>query len=100
MGISAWLTATIPFGVISLFRSLSYRGGTLTTGTLIEFLGWASAINIALLGISSMGVIVLWGPISRLHSPWFGVDEKDVGRASFHDTAHLRSLLDDYQVFC
>ena len=27
MGISAWLTATTPFGVISSFRSLSYRGG-------------------------------------------------------------------------
>ncbi len=78
MGISAWRTATTPFGVISLFRSLSYRGGHPDHG-ITEFLGWPSVIHLARLFVSSIGVIVRWGPISRLPSRWFGVDEKDLG---------------------
>ena len=55
----------------------------MTMQALTEFLGWASVINIAVLAFSSIVVIVMRGPMSRVHSNMFGVDEKDLGRAYF-----------------
>ncbi len=53
----------------------------MTTEILTEFLGWTSVINIAVLAFSAIVVIVMRGPISRIHSNMFGLDEKDLGRA-------------------
>jgi hypothetical protein len=55
----------------------------MTTETLTEFFGWASVINIAVLLISSILVIVMRDPISKLHSKLFGLDQQDLGRAYF-----------------
>ena len=55
----------------------------MTTETLTEFLGWVSVINIAVLLISGIVVIVMRGPISKVHSKLFGLDQKDLGRAYF-----------------
>jgi hypothetical protein len=55
----------------------------MTTETLTEFFGWASVINIAVLLISSILVIVMRDPISKLHSKFFGLDQQDLGRAYF-----------------
>ncbi len=55
----------------------------MTTETLTEFLGWVSVINIAVLLISGTLVVVMRGPISKVHSKFFGLDQKDLGRAYF-----------------
>ena len=55
----------------------------MTTETLTEFFGWVSVINIVVLLISGILVIVMRGPISKIHSNIFGLDQKDLGRAYF-----------------
>ena len=55
----------------------------MTTEALTELLGWASAINIAILMFSTLMLIVMRGPITKTHSKLFGLDEKDLGRAYF-----------------
>jgi hypothetical protein len=55
----------------------------MTTETLTQFFGWVSVFNIAVLFISTILVIVMRGPISKLHSKIFGLDQKDLGRAYF-----------------
>ena len=55
----------------------------MTTETLTEFLGWVSVINIVVLLISGILVILMRGPISKVHSKVFGLDQKDLGRAYF-----------------
>ena len=56
----------------------------ITTETLTEFFGWVSVINIAVLLISGVLVIVMRGPISKVHSKIFRLDQKDLGRANFN----------------
>ena len=55
----------------------------MTTEALTELLGWASAINIALLMFSTFMLIVIRQFITKIHSKLFGLDEKDLGRAYF-----------------
>ncbi len=55
----------------------------MTTEVLTAVLGWAAVINLAILVFSSLTVIVMRGPITRIHSRMFGLDEKDLGRAYF-----------------
>jgi len=62
----------------------------MTTETLTEFLGWVSVINIAVLFISTILVIVMRGPISKIHSKIFGLDQKDLGRAYFQYLAQYK----------
>jgi hypothetical protein len=62
----------------------------MTTETLTEFLGWVSVINIAVLLISGILVIVMRGPISKIHSKIFGLDQKDLGRAYFQYLAQYK----------
>ena len=49
----------------------------MTIETLTELLGWASVINVAILLLSTLGVIAMRGAITRIHSKLFGLDEKD-----------------------
>lgn len=62
----------------------------MTNETLTELLGWASVVNIALLFISTIMVIAIRGPISKIHSSLFGLDEKDLGRAYFQYIAQYK----------
>jgi hypothetical protein len=62
----------------------------MTTETLTQFFGWVSVINIAVLFISTILVIVMRGPISKLHSKIFGLDQKDLGRAYFQYLAQYK----------
>ncbi len=57
---------------------------------ITEFLGWASAINIAILLLSTLALIAMRGGISRIHSQLFGVGEKDLGRAYFQYLAQYK----------
>jgi hypothetical protein len=62
----------------------------LTLETLTELLGWSSLINIAILLLSTLGVIAMRGVITGMHSKLFGLDEKDLGRAYFQYLAHYK----------
>ncbi len=62
----------------------------MTNETLTELLGWASVVNIALLFISTIMVIAIRGPISKIHSSLFGLDEKDLRRAYFQYIAQYK----------
>ena len=62
----------------------------LTTETLTEFFGWVSIINIAVLLISSILVVVMRGPIVKIHSRVFGLDQKDLIRAYFQYLAQYK----------
>jgi hypothetical protein len=55
----------------------------MTADALTEFLGWMSVINIAVLLLSTLGLIAARGLISGIHARLFGLDEKDLGRAYF-----------------
>ena len=55
----------------------------MTTETLTELLGWASAINIAVLMFSTHMLIGMHGSITTIHPKLFGLNEKDLGRAYF-----------------
>lgn len=57
---------------------------------LRELLGWASIINIAILLLSTLGVIAMRGAIAGIHSRLFGLDEKDLGRAYFQYLAQYK----------
>ncbi len=62
----------------------------MTIDALTELLGWASAINIAVLLLSTLGVIAMRGAIARIHSKLFGLAEKDLGRAYFQYLAQYK----------
>lgn len=62
----------------------------MTIEVLTELLGWASVINIAILLLSTFGVIAMRGAIAGIHSKLFGLDEKDLGRAYFQYLAQYK----------
>lgn len=51
--------------------------------TIREFLGWCSIINIGLGLFSVIFITSLRGPISRIHSKIFNLDERDLSKAYF-----------------
>ena len=57
---------------------------------LKEFLGWCTIINVGLLAISAMVMMVMRGPISRLHGRMFGLSEEDVLRAIYRYLAQYK----------
>tara|TARA_R110001583_G_scaffold171120_3_gene324623 strand:- start:2292 stop:2534 length:243 start_codon:yes stop_codon:yes gene_type:complete len=62
----------------------------MTLEVLTEFLGWASVINIAILLLSTIGLIAMRNAITGIHSKLFGLDEKDLGRAYFQYLAQYK----------
>ena len=62
----------------------------MTAETLMEFFGWASAINITVLLISTILVILLRDPVTKIHSKFFGLDRQDLGRAYFQYLAQFK----------
>ena len=62
----------------------------MTIEALRDLLGLASAINIAVLLLSTLGVIAMRGAVARIHSKLFGLDEKDLGRAYFQYLAQYK----------
>ena len=54
-----------------------------TIEVIREFLGWCSVINIGLLMLSSILIIAIRGPVSRIHAKMFDLDESDVRHAYF-----------------
>jgi len=61
-----------------------------STETLTEVLGWCTAINLGLLFVASIFLAVMRGPISRIHSKFFGLNEPDLLRAYFQYLAQYK----------
>ena len=62
----------------------------MTIDALTKLLGWASAINIVVLMLSTLGLVAMRGVISNIHARLFGLDEKDLGRAYFQYLAQYK----------
>ena len=54
------------------------------------YLGWAAVINVGLLLLSTVALLVLRGPITRIHARLFGLNEQDLGRAYFQYLAQFK----------
>lgn len=57
---------------------------------ITTFLGWASAINITILVLTTISLLAMRGWVTSLHSKLFGLDEKDLGRAYFQYLAQYK----------
>ena len=62
----------------------------MTIDILREVLGWCAVINIGLLIFSSIFVVSLRGPISRIHAKMFNLDESDLSLAYFQYLAQYK----------
>ncbi|WP_444928505.1 DUF6868 family protein [Microbulbifer sp. SSSA002] len=57
---------------------------------LTLLLGWASVINIGILLLSTLGLVCLRKPITRVHARIFTLNEQDLGRAYFQYLAQYK----------
>lgn len=62
----------------------------MTIDQLTAFFGWAAAINIGLLLLSTLALLALREPITRIHAHLFGLNEQDLGRAYFQYLAQYK----------
>jgi len=62
----------------------------MTISDLTALLGWAAVINIAVLLVSTIGLVAMRRPITAIHARLFGLDEKDLGRAYFQYLAQFK----------
>ena len=62
----------------------------MTTDVLVTFLGWCSVINIVILMLSSVLLILLKEPVSRIHSKMFALEQKLVLQAYFQYLANYK----------
>jgi hypothetical protein len=62
----------------------------MTIDQLAAFFGWAAVINISLLVFSTVALLALRGPITRVHARLFGLNEQDLGRAYFQYLAQFK----------
>lgn len=64
-----------------------------TIEAMREFLGWCSVINIGLLIFSSIFLVLLRGPISRIHGKMLNLDESDLSRAYLQFLAQYKIVI-------
>ncbi len=57
---------------------------------LTQFFGWCSAINIGVLIVSSIALVLLMGPVSKIHSRLMGVQESELPPLYFQYLAHYK----------
>ena len=60
---------------------------------LTIFLGWVSVINIAFLIASSLLIVMLKHPISRMHAKMFSLKEEDVLKMYFQYLGRFKILI-------
>lgn len=58
--------------------------------SLTTFFGWCSAISIGILLLSSLGLILMRGTISKMHTRLFCMTEADLSRAYFQYLAQFK----------
>jgi len=54
-----------------------------TIESLTTFFGWCSVINIGVLLFSTLGLLVMKGPISAIHGKMFGVNPENMPTTYF-----------------
>lgn len=64
-----------------------------TTETLTTFLGWASVINIGVLLFTTLAILAIRKPITRIHAKLFGLDESTLANAYFRYLVHYKILV-------
>ena len=62
----------------------------MTVNILREVLGWCAVINIGLLIFSTIFVVFLRDPISRIHVKMFNLNESDISLAYFRYLAQYK----------
>ena len=62
----------------------------MTVNMLREVLGWCAVINIGLLIFSTIFVVSLRDPISRIHAKMFNLNESDISLAYFRYLAQYK----------
>lgn len=62
----------------------------MTIDILVTFLGWCSVINILLLTFTSLLLILLKEPVSKIHSRMFALDQTTVRQAYFQYLANYK----------
>jgi len=55
----------------------------ITIETLTEFLGWCTVINFGVLIFSSIALVVVREPITRIHAKMFGMKESGLSTVYF-----------------
>ena len=50
---------------------------------LTGFFGWCTAINVGVFAVAAIFVILMRGPIVKVHSKLFGLDEAELSRQYF-----------------
>ena len=58
--------------------------------TVREVLGWCTILNMAILVFAGIYVMVLGGPIKRLHAKMYGLSDGDLSRAYFQYLAQYK----------
>ena len=61
-----------------------------TLEIFVVLLGWCTVINIGLLMVASIFLVLMRGPISRIHAKMFGLNEVDLSRAYFQYLAQYK----------
>ncbi len=65
----------------------------MTIDQIAQLLGWSTAINLGLLILSSILVILLRVPITKIHSKMFQLSDEDLSRAYFQYLAQYKILI-------
>ena len=65
----------------------------LTQEILIEFLGWSTVINIALLMLTGIAITLLRKPIAKIHTMFSGLEEKELYKSYFNYIAFYKILI-------
>ena len=62
----------------------------MTQSAITEILGWSLVVNVAILMLSTIGLVSMRNVITTIHAKLFGLDEKDLGRAYFQYLAQFK----------
>ena len=62
----------------------------MSSETLQQFLGWCTAINVALLAVTTLAAGPLRGAVQGIHARMFGLSEDDLKRAYFQYVAQYK----------
>lgn len=61
--------------------------------SITTFFGWCSIINIVLLSISTISLVALRGPVSKIHAKIFDVAEMDLSRVYLQFIGNYKMLI-------
>jgi hypothetical protein len=65
----------------------------MTVEQIAQLLAWSTAINLGLLVFSSVFLILLRAPITKIHSKMFQLSDEDLSRAYFQYLAQYKILI-------